>query len=234
MRIDIWSDVVCPWCYIGKRRLETALSRFEHADDVEVVWHSFQLDPGAPTAPTEPTTGMLARKYGQTLAGAQQMQDQVTAVAAQDGLAFRLPETLHLNTADAHRLLHLALHEGGPELQGAVKEALLSAYFIEARNVSDHEVLRGLTTAAGLDPTAVGRVLGSEEYAEDVRADMARANSLGATGVPFVVVDDKFGVSGAQAAEVFSQVLQRAWKESHPVLELVGDGDACGPDGCAV
>jgi predicted DsbA family dithiol-disulfide isomerase len=234
MRIDIWSDVVCPWCFIGKRRLEAALSRFEHAADVEVVWHSFQLDPGAPTEPTESTSVMLARKYGQSPEGAQRMQDQVTAVAAGDGLPFRLSETLHANTRDAHRLLHLALHEGGPELQGAVKEALLSAYFIDARNVADHGVLRDVGTAAGLDGGAVDRVLRSAEHADDVRADTERARSLGANGVPFVVVADTFGVSGAQPTEVFEQVIARAWTASHPALELVAEGDACGPDGCAV
>ncbi|MCW2834055.1 MAG: Disulfide bond formation protein DsbA [Nocardioides sp.] len=234
MRIDIWSDVVCPWCYIGKRRLEAALSTFEHAEDVEVVWHSFQLDPGAPTSPTESTSVMLARKYGQSPAGARQMQDQVTSVAAEDGLAFRLPETLHVNTLDAHRLIHLALDQGGPELQGVMKEALLSAYFIEARNVADHDVLREVATSAGLDSAAVDRMLASDEHANDVIADIEQARSLGANGVPFFVIDSAFGVSGAQPAEVFSQVLERAWQQSHPSLQLVGDGDACGPDGCAV
>ncbi|HXH77773.1 DsbA family oxidoreductase [Nocardioides sp.] len=234
MRIDIWSDVVCPWCYIGKRRLEAALGTFEHADDVEVVWHSFQLDPGAPTQPTESTSVMLARKYGRSAEGAREMQDQVTSVAADDGLAFRLSETLHVNTLDAHRLIHLALHRGGRELQGAVKEALLSAYFLEARNVADHDVLREVATSAGLDGAEVDRVLASDEHADDVVADIERARSLGANGVPFFVIDNAFGVSGAQPADVFSQVLKQAWQQSHPALQLVGDGDACGPDGCPV
>ena len=238
MRIDIWSDVVCPWCYIGKRRLETALSTFEHAADVEVVWHSFQLDPGAPTKPTEPTSTMLAKKYGQSPEGAKQMQDQVEAVAAEEGLLYRLSETLHLNTMDAHRVLHLALHDGGPELQGRLKEALLAAYFTDARNVADQTELKVIATGAGLDADAVDRVLGSTEYADEVWADIEQAQAFGATGVPFFVVDSKFGVSGAQPAEAFTQVLERAWSESHPTLEMVGapeaGADACGPDGCAI
>ncbi|PUA80850.1 DsbA family oxidoreductase [Nocardioides currus] len=238
MRIDIWSDVVCPWCYIGKRRLETALGTFDHADDVEVVWHSYMLDPGAPSEPTEPTSVMLARKYGQTPEGARQMQDQVEAVAAEEGLVYRLSETLHLNTLDAHRLIHLALHDGGPELQGRVKEALLAAYFTEARNVADPAELRAVAVEAGLDAAAIDRVLAGTEHTDDVWADIEKAQAFGATGVPFFVIDNKYGVSGAQPAEAFSQVLERAWSESHPVIEVLagtaGQGDACGPDGCAV
>jgi predicted DsbA family dithiol-disulfide isomerase len=139
---------------------------------------------------------------------------------------------------DAHRLLHLALHEGGPGLQGRVKEALLSAYFVDARNVADHDELRSIVTGAGLDAVAVDTVLGSTDYADEVWADIEQAQALGATGVPFFVVDNKFGVSGAQPAEAFGQVLDRAWSESHPVVELLtvpGAGaDACGPDGCAI
>ncbi|MFM6848922.1 MAG: DsbA family oxidoreductase, partial [Terrabacter sp.] len=133
MKIEIWSDVVCPWCYIGKRRIENALAAFEHADEVEVHWRSYQLDPGAPTEPTESAAAMIARKYGQSAAGAQQMQDRVEAVAAEEGLVYRLSQTLHLNTVDAHRLIHLAHAQGGNDLQGRVKEALLAAYFTEAR-----------------------------------------------------------------------------------------------------
>lgn len=238
MRIDIWSDVVCPWCYIGKRRFEAALADFEHADEVEVVWRSYQLDPGAPTEPTESTTVMLARKYGQSAAGARQMQDQVEAAAAGEGLIYRLSETMHLGTLDAHRLLHLALHDGGPQLQGRLKEGLLSAYFSQARNVADHAVLAAIAANAGLDPDAVARVLRSEEYADEVQADIAQAQAYGAGGVPFFVVDGKFGVSGAQPSATFAQVLEQAWAQSHPAVQMVAgageDAEACGPDGCAI
>lgn len=236
MRIEIWSDVVCPWCYIGKRRIEKAIAGFEHGDDVEVVWRSYQLDPGAPTEPTESTSVMLARKYGQSPEGAGEMQDRVEAVAAEEGLVYRLADTLHLNTVDAHRLIHLGLQQGGPALQGAVKEALLEAYFVRARNVADHEVLRDVGTAAGLDPARVDEVLAGEEFAQDVWDDISRAQSYGASGVPFYVVDGKYGVSGAQPAEVFGQVLERAWADSHPQVEMLATeaGEECGPDGCAI
>lgn len=237
VKIEIWSDVVCPWCYIGKRRIENALADFGHADEVEVHWRSFQLDPGAPTVPTEKTAAMLARKYGQSPAGAQQMQDRVEAVAAEEGLVYRLSETLHLNTVDAHRVIHLAHEQGGNELQGRVKEALLEAYFTDARNLADHTVLREVAVAAGLDAARVDEVLASREFEQDVWADIEQAQAYGATGVPFFVIDQKYGVSGAQPTEVFTQVLERAWSESHPQIEVLATGDsaeACGPDGCAI
>jgi len=234
MLIEVWSDVVCPWCYIGKRRLETAVAQFEHRDAVEVRWRSYQLDPGAPTEPTESTTTMLARKYGQTPAGARQMQDRVEAVAAEEGLLYRLSETLHVNTVDAHRLIHLALRQGGTELQGRVKEALLAAYFVQARNVADHAVLREVALGAGLDAAAVDDLLAGDELTQEVWSDAEQAQAYGATGVPFFVVDQKYGVSGAQPVEVFSQVLERAWADAHPALQVVGGGEECGPDGCAI
>jgi predicted DsbA family dithiol-disulfide isomerase len=236
MLIEVWSDVVCPWCYIGKRRLETALAAFEHRDDVEVVWRSFQLDPGAPTEPTEPTSRMLARKYGQSAAGAQQMQDRVEAVAAEEGLLFRLSETLHLNTVAAHRVIHLALREGGAELQGRVKEALLAAYFLQARIVADPVVLREVAVAAGLDGAAVDELLAGDALTDAVWADAEQARAYGATGVPFFVVDQRYGVSGAQPVEALSQVLAQAWAERSP-LQMVSAGGAasgCDGDGCAV
>ena len=242
VKIEIWSDVVCPWCYIGKRRIENALAGFAHADEVEVHWRSYQLDPGAPTEPTESAASMIARKYGQSAAGAQQMQDRVEAVAAEEGLVYRLSQTLHLNTVDAHRLIHLAHAQGGNELQDRVKEALLAAYFTEARNVADHAVLREVAVAAGLEPARVDEVLASREFEADVHADIEQAQAYGATGVPFFVIDQLYGVSGAQPTEVFTQVLEKAWSESHPALEMVdstvatggADAQACGPDGCAI
>ncbi|MCW2844694.1 MAG: oxidoreductase [Nocardioides sp.] len=234
MEIEIWSDVVCPWCYIGKRRLETALSRFDHADEVEVVYRSFELDPSAPHHGHELTTGVLARKYGRSEAEMRQMQQQLLDVAAEEGLEFRIFENVHTNTIDAHRVLHLALESGGPTLQVELKEALLAAYFVRAEDVGDHEVLRAAATSVGLDAARVAEVLGSDEYADAVEADIRRARAYGATGVPFFVVDQKYGISGAQPAEAFTQVLERAWTDEHPVLEVVGGGEACGPDGCAI
>ena len=236
MRIEIWSDVVCPWCYIGKRRLEGALSRFEQAHpeaagQVEIVWRSYQLDPGAPAEPTETVAEHLGRKYGGGPAAGQQMIDRVEAVAAEEGLDYRLGRAQRASTVDAHRLLHLAEHE---DRQGALKEALLAAYFIEARNVADHVVLAELAAEVGLDEVRVKEVLATDEYAAEVEADVRQAAAYGATGVPFFVVDQLYGVAGAQPGEVFDQVLERAWTESRPVLDVVGGTEACGPDGCPI
>jgi len=229
--IEIWSDVACPWCYIGKRRLESALGKFAHADDVEIRYRSFELDPGAPTEPTESVAQMLGRKYGGGEAGGAQMIDRVEATAAEEGLLFRHHDSIHANTRDAHRLLHLAESEGK---QLDLKERLLDAYFVKGANVARHETLLDLAREAGLDEDRAREVLAGKEYDADVDRDIAEAGALGATGVPFFVIDRKFGVAGAQPAEVFAQVLDRAWTESHPTLDLVGGDDVCGPDGCAI
>jgi predicted DsbA family dithiol-disulfide isomerase len=234
MRIEIWSDVVCPWCYIGKRRLETALATFDHSEDVEIVWRSFELDPSAPEEPVETVAEALGRKYGGGPEAGRQMVDRVEAVAAEEGLLFRHHQSLRVNTVDAHRVLHLALETGGPELQGRLKEALLSAYFVETQNVADHDTLLRIAAGVGLDEVHVKEVLGGDQYADAVEADIREAASLGATGVPFFVIDRKYGVSGAQPSETFTQVLERAWSEAHPTLDIVGGAEACGPDGCAI
>jgi predicted DsbA family dithiol-disulfide isomerase len=234
MRIEIWSDVVCPWCYIGKRRLEKALADFEHADEVEIVWRSFQLDPGAPNEPVETVAESLGRKYGGGSGGGKQMIDRVEAVAAEEGMVWRHHQSLRVGTMDAHRLLHLALHDGGPKLQGEFKEALLAAYFVQARNVADHGELRAIAVEAGLAADAVDRVLGSQQYADEVWADISQAQAYGATGVPFFVLDQKFGVSGAQPVDTLRQVLDRAWEERTPTVQVLASGEECGPDGCAL
>lgn len=235
MKIEIWSDVVCPWCFVGKRRLESALAEFPHRDEVEIVYRSFELDPSAPRHGSELSTGVIARKYGRSEAEMRQMQQQLMDTAAGEGLAMRLHDTVHTNTVDAHRVLHLALEVGGPALQAELKEALLSAYFEQALNIGDHDVLTAVAVAAGLDEARVREVLATDGYAEAVTADVAQARAYGATGVPFFVIDQKYGISGAQPAATFGQVLEQAWAESHPVLQTVGgDADACGPDGCPI
>jgi predicted DsbA family dithiol-disulfide isomerase len=233
MKVEIWSDVVCPWCYIGKRRFERALEAFPH--EVEVVFRSFELDPAAPVRSGETVTASLARKYG----GAERvaaMQEHVRRQAADEGLVFRLDETPHANTVDAHRLLHLALDEYGLEVQARVKEALMSAYFEDARDVSDPAVLREVATAAGLESGRIEAVLTGDEYADDVRADVAAAAAYGANGVPFFVFEGRYAVSGAQPAEVFGRALEQVWEATRPspVTVVAGAaGDVCGPDGCA-
>ncbi|MFL6156254.1 MAG: DsbA family oxidoreductase [Marmoricola sp.] len=234
MRIEIWSDVVCPWCYIGKRRLETALESFDHADEVEVVWRSFQLDPSAPVVPVETVAESLGRKYGGGPEAGRAMIDRVEAVAAEEGLLFRHHASLRVNTVDAHRVLHLALDTGGPELQGRLKEAYLSAYFVETENVADHDTLARIAVGVGLDADRVAQVLAGREYEADVQTDIDQAVEYGAGGVPFYVVDRKYGISGAQPAETFIGVLEKAWSDAHPTLDVVGTGDVCGPDGCAI
>lgn len=236
MRIDIWSDVVCPWCYIGKRHLEAALAGFPHRDDVEIEFHSFELDPSAPDVGVETTVEMLAKKLGTDVPGARRMMARADGAAAAAGLEFHHADVLHTRTVDAHRLLHLAKAEGGTGLQGLLKEALLAAYFGGGESMGDHAVLRRVAVETGLDPARVDAVLASDLYADAVAADVAQARAYGASGVPFYVVDQKYGLSGAQPTEVFSQLLERAWVEKHPVLEVVGgaDADACGPDGCAI
>ena len=237
MLIEIWSDVVCPWCYVGKRRLESALAAFEHADEVEIRWRSFQLDPTAPRSGADDppgTAGRLSRKYGVDLEQAQAMNDRVSSMAAAEGLDFHLDRARGTNTADAHRLLHEAAAHG---LQGALKERLLHAYFTEGERIDDRDVLTRLSIESGLEAATVSRVLESGEHGDAVRADQNEAHALGATGVPFTVVDRRYGVSGAQPVEVFTAALERAWANRAPVTVLSGavagaDGEACGPDGC--
>jgi predicted DsbA family dithiol-disulfide isomerase len=178
VRIEIWSDIVCPWCYIGKRRLETALADFPH--EVEVVWRSYQLDPGAPLGVTGSVPEHLGRKYGGGLEAGRRMIDNVEAVAAEEGLIYRLHQAQRANTIDAHRLLHLALEEG---VQGALKEALLSAYFTQAQNVADHDVLRKVAADVGVDQARVDSVLASDEFRNEVFADIEQAQAYGAGGV---------------------------------------------------
>lgn len=229
MRIDIWSDVVCPWCYIGKRRLEQALADFPHP--VEITWRSFQLDPGASRTVTESVAEHLGAKYGGGPAAGQNMVDRMEAAAAEAGLLFRLGEAQRANTMDAHRLLHFALAEY-PQQQAALKEELLASYFLRAQSPADHEVLVAAATKAGLAESAVRDVLTSDRYTADVWEDIDRASDLGATGVPFFVIDGKYAIAGAQPVAAFAQTLDRAWSEAHTPVETTSDGEVCGPDAC--
>ena len=232
--IEIWSDVVCPWCYIGKRRLEAALAELPHRDEVEVVIRSFELDPAAPQVGTESVAEALARRYGGGPQGAFRMMERVAEVAAGVGLRFDYAGATHSRTVDAHRLLHLALAEGGPGLQGALNEALLAAYFGHGRSMGDPDVLRDVAVSTGLEERRVADVLGSDAYADAVARDVRQASALGITGVPFFVLDRRLAVSGAQPVEVFSEALRRAGEAGHPQLSVLPDGSVCGPDGCAV
>jgi len=225
---------VCPWCYIGKRRFEAALREFAHAEDVTVRYRSFELDPQAPAEATESVVEALGRKYGGGAAAGRRMVEGVTEVAAQVGLTFDFGRAPHARTVDAHRLLHLALAEGGPAVQSALNEALLAAYFSQGRSLGDHTVLRDVAVTAGLDPDRVDAVLAGTEYADAFRADLEQARAYGISGVPFFVVDHKYAVSGAQPTAVFAELLEQAWVEAHPRLQVMAEAPACGPDGCEV
>ncbi|MEV4020731.1 DsbA family oxidoreductase [Nonomuraea angiospora] len=207
VRIDVWSDVVCPWCYIGKRRLETAIGRFEHADQVQVRWHSFQLDPSHPKGVREPVYDMLAKKIGGSAAQVRQMTGQVAELAAAEGLAYDFDRAVSVNTLDAHRLGQLAAEHG---LDGPMHERLLRAHLIEGEAVDDPDTLVRLGTEVGLPDEEVRRVVGGDAYAGEVAADVREARRLGASGVPFFVLNDTWGVSGAQPADLFLSALQQA------------------------
>jgi len=204
VKIEIWSDVVCPWCYIGKRRLERALRDFDGADQVEITWRSFQLNPDFPAGTAVPTPDYLASRFGPQ---AQEMTGRVAFLGAGEGLNLRFENTLTVNTFDAHRVLHLAADAG---VAGEVKERLLHAHFTEGADLSDHETLARLAGEAGVPPDRVRAMLATDEHADAVRADTDEARALGANGVPFFVIDRKYGISGAQPAEVFLRALQQA------------------------
>jgi predicted DsbA family dithiol-disulfide isomerase len=230
--VEIWSDVVCPWCYIGKHRFESAVRRFEHPDEVEVRWRSFELDPRAPSLRSGDAADHLARKYGMSLDQARARLRSLDGLAAAEGLAFRLEETKGGNTLAAHRLIHLGQEHG---LGDEVKEALLHAYFVEAMAVGDTDALIDIGTHAGLARADVVELLQGDRFADAVRADEAEAAELGVTGVPFFVFDRAFAVSGAQEPDVFVMVLRKAWTESRrPVVGPDGAGPVCAGDACDV
>jgi predicted DsbA family dithiol-disulfide isomerase len=207
MRVDIWSDIVCPWCYIGHSRFSRALAGFEQRDEVEVVYRSFELDPSIPPGQATPILDLLAAKYGLSPARAREAEAGVAATAAGEGLRFTADRAMS-NTFDAHRLVHLGREH---DRQGPVLEHLYRAYFAEGRPVFEPGDLVGLAAEAGLDPGAARRALDDGSYAANVRADENQARSLGIGGVPFFVLDGKLGVSGAQQAETFARALRQAW-----------------------
>lgn len=232
MKIEIWSDIVCPWCYIGKRRFESALATFPHRDDVEVVYRSFELDPSAEKKSGVSSTDMLAKKYRISRERAEAMNARVSALAAQEELDYHLESARHANTFDAHRLIHFAASHGR---QIEMKERLMRAYFTESADVGDTDTLVRLAAEVGLNTGEAREALQRGAFADDVRADERRAQMLGISGVPYFVIDEKYGISGAQPTEVFAQALQAIWVESHPLIRAgaqlpdagVFEGDVC-------
>lgn len=248
MQVEIWSDVVCPWCAVGRARFQQALATFDHADAVEVRWRSFELDPQAPAERQGSQRDHLAHKYGRSPDEAQAMLDQMTATAAEVGLEFRFDRARAGNTFDAHRLLHLAHDRGGSPLQDTVKDALLTGYLRDGEPIGDPQALARLATSAGLDADEVAEVLAGDRYAAEVRADEDQAHEFGISGVPFFVIDRRYAVSGAQPAEALHGALTEAWRQQRP-LTMVGqagagtdeptshqhgDGEACADGACAI
>jgi predicted DsbA family dithiol-disulfide isomerase len=211
MLVEIWSDVVCPWCYVGKRNLEAALGEFDHADRVTVAWRSYELDPTTPARVELSMDEVLEHKYGMTAEQASAANRHMTDLAAKVGLDYHLDRVQIGHTFDAHRLIHLAAHEGKA---GELKERLLEAYFTEGRAISDPATLAALAGEVGLDQVRVADVLGGDEFSTEVRADEARALELGSTGVPFFVFDGRLGIPGAQPPDVLLRLLNRAWDTS--------------------
>lgn len=235
LRIDIWSDIACPWCYVGKRRLEAALTTFRHAPSVEVAWRAFELDPSAPRQQDTSVSyaARLGKKYGKTEAEAQKMIDRMTITAREDGLDFRFDHIKPGNTFDAHRIIHLAGESYGYARQGAVKERLLRAYMTEGESIGDHDTLVRLGVEAGLDADRVRTLLASDAHAEEVRDDENEARELGISGVPFFVLGGVYAVSGAQSADVLLRALTQAWADHADIPVESAEGAVCGPDGCA-
>jgi predicted DsbA family dithiol-disulfide isomerase len=206
--VDIWSDVVCPWCYVGKRRFEAALEQFEHRDQVDVTWHAFELDPEAPWRQEGTLAESLAAKYGMSLEEAEASHANLTELAAAEGLDYHFERAQRGNTFDAHRLIRMALENGR---QDEMKERLMRAYFTEGEPIGDREALARLAAEVGLSEEAARAALAGGRYSSEVRGDEHTAARLGIRGVPFFVLDRRFGVSGAQPAEVLLEALGTAW-----------------------
>ena len=210
LTVEIWSDVVCPWCYIGKRRFESALARFPHADEVEVTFRSFELDPSAPARSEGSGPERLAAKYGVTVDEARAMNARVTEVAAGEGLEYDLDATRSGNTFDAHRLLHLAAAHG---VQAEAKERLMEGYFTAGEPISDPDALVRLVASVGVPEDEARAVLESDRFAAEVRDDEQLGAQLGIRGVPFFVLGRRYGVSGAQPADALLGALEQAWED---------------------
>jgi len=229
MKVEIWSDVMCPFCYIGKRKFEKALEHFDHKDKVEIEWKSFQLDPSLKTDPNKSTLQHLAQNKGWSQEYAQQMLAHVTDMAKDEGLTYNMDKSVVANSFDAHRFSHLAKKHG---LQDAAEEKLFLAYFTEGKNTADHETLVQIGTDIGLDAAEVRAVLSSNTYADEVQHDIYQAQQVGVRGVPFFVVNQKYAVSGAQPSETFLGLLNKVWQEEQPAtLVNVADGNTCSTDG---
>lgn len=235
MKIEVWSDYACPFCYIGKRRLEKALEQFAHREQVKVEFKSFELDPEAPRDTDKSNDERLAEKYGMSMEKAKEMGENIRQQAAEAGLDFRFDTLIPTNTFDAHRLTHFAKTKGKNQL---LTEKLLYAHFTESKHLGDHSVLADIAEASGLGREEALAVLKDESaYAEEVRHDERTAQQMGVRGVPFFVINQKYGISGAQPTGTFLNALQKVWDEERqaPILQDLGDeGGACRDGSCDI
>src|ERR1700684_3053785 len=228
MEVDIWSDIACPWCYIGKRRFEEALAEFEHADDVHVTWRSFELDPNAPAQREGDLAGLLAAKYGMSVEQARASQEQLAQTAAAEGLEFRFDIARSGLTFDGHRLIHLAATHGRAD---AMKERLMRGYFPEGGLLAHHEAVVRMATEVDINRLETRTVLAGKRYADAVRADEAIAQQLGIAAVPTFVVNRKLAMSGANPPDQLLALLRQGWEQGDAAA-VVDEGAACAPDGC--
>jgi predicted DsbA family dithiol-disulfide isomerase len=226
--VEVWSDVVCPWCYVGKRNLERALADFAHADAVQVEWKAYELDPEAPLRRPGNYVERIASKYRLSVSEARARMVRIISIGADAGIDFRFDDAQPGNTFDAHRLLHLAASLG---VQNELKERLFAATFTEGQPISDRDVLVKLARDVGIPEADARRVLDSREFADAVRNDEVEAMELGVQGVPFFVIDRRYGVSGAQPPDVLLGVLERAWGEGN-AIETIGGDAVCDDDSC--
>lgn len=229
MKVEIYSDIACPWCYIGKRRFDQALDRFAGRGDVEVIYRPYQLVPDAPQT-AGPHRAWLAERYGPQSAA---MDDRVTELGRAEGITYDFDAALHANTFLGHRLLHLAETEYGAAVQGVLKEALLKAHFTDGVDVGDRAALTGIAVAAGLDRQRVTEYLAGEEGADEVHRQLAEARDLGISAVPTFVFEGRWAVQGGQEADTFLKVLEQVAADVAAEAE-VSDGDACADGACAV
>lgn len=228
MKVEIWSDYQCPFCYIGKRRFETALNQFPNKDQIEVIYRSFELDPQAEKEGNESAPVMLSKKYGMSVEEARAMNANITEQAKQEGLTYVLDSMVLTNTFDAHRLTHFAAQQGKMK---EMAEALFQAVFTDSKNIGLHDALVELAEGVGLDPQEASAVLQGNRFGEEVQAEEQEAQSLGIRGVPYFVIDRKYALSGAQPTQTFLEALQKAWSEAHPFTVLNATGSDTGDDG---
>lgn len=228
MKVEIWSDIVCPFCYIGKRKFEHALNAFPHKEHIEIEWRSYQLDPEM-----QPSEGMsvnqyLAERKGVSAAQGKAMNDQMTKMASEVGLEYHFDQAIITNTLQAHRLLHFAKNKGK---QQETKEKLFAAYYTEGKDIGDAAVLISIGESVGLDRAEIMDCFQGDAFIQEVNTDIYMAQQMGVQGVPFFVFNNTYAVSGAQPSSVFTQVLEKVWQEEHPIVEAIAPSGSCSVDG---